>query len=221
MNIVCVAVGKQYELEAQRLLVQYPHTILITEETEGIEKSYSVPVLNGLMTKSNFAHFLPEDLQGPIFLCDADLFPEIEDPLSKFQVQPNTDLAFVSYSGTWHFPEKKLNDVIKDIPRINSGFMYFKNIQVAKEISRGWYIQYKERIDEYLSGKIKKDRTGEYDEPSLMIWLYDHGKHFKLEVLDKKWNNWENLDIKTYFRHGHLNNYCSYQAAPTLRKFAP
>jgi hypothetical protein len=221
MNIICIALGKQYELEAQRLLKEYPEAILVTNETPNIETSYSIPVLNGLMTKSNFASFLPSNTSGPIFLCDADLFPNVPNPLQYFKVSEDTDVAFVPYSGTWHFPEQKMNDVIKVIPKINSGFMYFRNLEIAQEVSSGWNKQYKERIGEYLSGKIKKDRVGEYDEPSLMIWLYDHGRHIKLEGLEKKWNNWEKLNIETYFHHGHLNNYCSYSAAPTLKRFEP
>jgi hypothetical protein len=216
-NIISIAMGKQYEMEVQRLLKEYPETIVITNDTRGIETQYAEPLLNGLVTKSKFAHFLAADLPGPIFLCDADLVPVIPDPLQHFQTQHDTDYAYVPYPGTWHYPEAEMTRICKKIPKINSGFMYFKNIHVAKDISVKWHAKYLERNDEYISGKINVNRIGEYDEPSLMYAL--DKMHYKFECLDKGWNNWDNTDCKTYFKQEHMHGYVSLANAPSIHNF--
>ena len=207
MNIVSVAVGKQYELEVQRLLKHYPQTIVITERTPGVETSFANPLLNGLATKCMFGTLLPQDLKGPIIFCDADLYPVVKDPLQHFKVKEETDIAYVIYPGTWHFPPslKDFEKAIKKTGKINSGFMYFKNIDVCRDICSKWHKKYLERMNEYLTGKVIGDRKGEFDEPSLILVL--EKESYILEFLDQKWNVWNgsNIPDKIYFRQSHIN----------------
>ena len=216
-NIIAIAMGSQYELEVQRLIREYPETRVITNKTEGVETRYAEPLLNGLVTKSNFASFLPDDLEGSVFLCDADLVPMGPDPLSQFTVRPDTDFAYVPYPGTWHYPDNELTRICKKIPKINSGFIYFKNVVVAKDISKKWHQKYLERNEEYLSGKVNQNRIGEYDEPSLMYAL--DKMNYCWECLDKGWNNWDNTSTKTYFKQEHMNGYVSLANAPSICNF--
>lgn len=218
MNLVSVAIGKLYELEAQRLLEKYPQTILITNKTDEIETKYKIPNLNGLATKSNFANLIKENLVGPVFLCDADLFPVINDPLQFFKVKEETDIAYVVYGGTWHYPAKlkHFEEAIKKVGKINSGFIYFKNHQIAKDVCSKWYKKYKERMDEYLDGTSGDDRYGEYDEPSLCLVLAE--ENYKLEFLDPKWNCW-NTGPKSenpMFVQKHLNGHDPYAMFPEI-----
>lgn len=207
MNIVSVAVGKQYELEVQRLVKAYPQTIVITEKTPGIETSFTNPLLNGLATKCMFGTLLPQDLKGPIIFCDADLYPVVNDPLQYFEVKEETDIAYVVYPGTWHFPPhlKDFEIAIRKTGKINSGFMYFKNIDVCKEICSKWHKEYLKRMNDYLTGKVIGDRKGEFDEPSLILIL--EKENYNLEFLDQKWNVWNgsNIPKEIYFKQSHIN----------------
>ena len=209
MQIVIPAIGAQYELEAARMLSAYPSAMLITERTPGIETSFSIPLLNGLATKANFASFLPDDLKGPILLCDADLFPVVPDPLSAFSVKQTTDIAYVPYPGKLITPWPDYNAALEVTSKINSGFIYFKNITIAKHVSSLWYEKYKERMNQYLSGEVNTDRKGEFDEPSLILVLSK--LNYNLELLDQKWNVWDAFqgDV-AYFKQEHLSNYSPY-----------
>jgi len=225
MNIVSVAVGKQYELEVQRLVKAYPQTIIITERASGVETSFDIPVLNGLATKCKFGLLIPDNLKGPILFCDADLYPVIDDPLQHFEVKEETDIAYVVYPGTWHFPPnlKDFEKAIKKTGKINSGFIYFKNIDICKDICFKWHKKYLERMNEYLTGKVIGDRKGEFDEPSLVFVL--EKENYNLEFLDPKWNVWGNnitinytLSHKVsncYFRQSHVD-YDPYIANPGI-----
>jgi hypothetical protein len=214
MNIVSVAVGAQYELEVQRLTKAYPQTIVITERTPGVETFFELPLLNGLATKCKFGLLIPKDLQGPILFCDADLYPVIKNPLQYFKVKEETDIAYVVYPGIWHFPPrlKDFERAIRKTGKINSGFMYFRNIDICQDVCFKWHKKYIERMNEYLSGKVEGDRKGEFDEPSLVFVL--EKENYNLEFLDPKWNVWGNIITvqnslshnisDCYFRQDHL-----------------
>jgi hypothetical protein len=227
MNIVSVAVGKQYELEVQRLIKAYPQTIVITERTPGVETSFDLPLLNGLATKCKFGLLIPEDLEGPILFCDADLYPVIEDPLQYFKVKDDTDIAYVPYPGRWFFPPtfKDLEDAINKIKgKLNSGFIYFKDIEVCQDICFRWHKEYLKRMKLFEDFKLLTHREGEFDEPSLVMVLANSS--YNIEHLDPKWNVWgnehtisinESHNIKdTYFRQWHMNDYSPYQSFPTI-----
>jgi hypothetical protein len=223
VNIVCVAVGKQYELEAQRLLKEYPQTILITEETEGIEKSFEMPLINGLATKCMFGVLLPNDLDGPIIFCDADLQPNTSNPLQYFHVQEDTEIGYVVYQGKWNFPKRLENyqKAIEKVGKINSGFLYFKNINICKEICKLWHEEYTTRMRRYFNNPEDPLLTGEYDEPSLIAVM--NKNNFKFEFLDPRWNVWNTSGVpkeNAYFIQDHIGDYTMYQSTPTFRNEA-
>lgn len=211
MQIIIPAIGAQYELEALRMLNAYPDSILITERTQGIEVSFDIPLLNGLATKANFGYFLPDDLEGPVLLCDADLFPVVPDPLSSFHVNLDTDVAYVPYPGRLITPWSDYNTALEITRQINSGFVYFKNVKIAKHISTLWYRTYIKRMNEYLTGNVDTDRKGEFDEPSLILTLSK--LDYNIEFLDNKWNVWDSAaqGEVAYFKQQHLNNYIPYE----------
>jgi hypothetical protein len=236
-NIVSVAIGEQYEKEVARLVEAYPKTIVITGKSIGIESAFKIPTLNGLATKCKFGLLIPDNLKGPIIFCDADLYPIAEDPLQHFQVKPETDVAYVTYGGTWHFPEKlkKFEQSIQKTGKINSGFIYFKNIDICRDICFEWHKEYLTRMSHYLSDESMSSdvidwishldeatpRAGEYDEPSL-VFVLDKA-NYNLEFLDPKWNVWDDYgDLKdnAYFIQSHLDGKTMYDEIPDFRNEA-
>jgi hypothetical protein len=222
-NIVSVAVGMQYEKEVQRLLKAYPQTIVITQRTSGVETSFKIPVLNGLATKCKFGLLIPENLKGPILFCDADLYPVKQDPLQYLKIKPETDVAYVIYPGKWHFPPrlKDFENAIQKTGKLNSGFMYFKNIDVCRDVCHKWHNEYMKRMNMHLNGIEKADITGEYDEPSLVYVL--NKESYNLEFLDDRWNVWPTSKInkqEAYFVQEHLDNYTMYALTPGFKNDA-
>jgi hypothetical protein len=220
MNIVSVAVGKQYELEVQRLTKAYPQTIVITERTPGVETSFELSILNGLATKCKFGLLVPEDLKGPILFCDADLYPVVENPLQYFKVKEDTDIAYVVYGGTWHFPPRLafFQEAIKKTGKINSGFMYFRNIDICRDVCFKWHKEYLKRMNLHLLGIEKADLTGEYDEPSLVFVL--NKENYNIEFLDPRWNVWPTSNVQpseAFFVQNHLNGWNMYSHTRVLR----
>lgn len=226
MNIVSVAVGKQYELEVQRLVNHYPQTIVITERTFGAETAFTSSILNGLATKCKFGTLLPKDLKGPIIFCDADLYPVVDNPLQYFKVKEETDIAYVVYTGSWHFPPrlKEYAKAIEKTGKLNSGFMYFKNIDVCQDVCLKWYNVYMERMDHHkINPNVKLsyevNSQGEYDEPSLVFVL--NKEKYNIEFLDPKWNVWDNFDgTNAYFIQKHIGDWTMYKEIPTFRNEA-
>jgi hypothetical protein len=228
-SMVSVAIGEQYEKEVARLVEAYPTTIVITSETAGIETAFKMPLLNGLATKCNFGLLIPQNLQGPIIFCDADLYPVVEDPMQHFQVKPETDVAYVNYGGMWHFPErlKDFERCIQKTGKINSGFIYFKNINICRDVCSEWHKEYLKRMDGHLlSSRLdlavdNPSDEGEYDEPSLIYVLNE--TDYNLEFLDPKWNVWDGCGFpkdKAYFVQSHLDEKTMYDEIPNFRNEA-
>lgn len=228
MNIVSVAVGAQYELEVQRLTKAYPQAIVITERTPGVESSFSLNILNGLATKCKFGLLVPEDLEGPVLFCDADLYPVVEDPLQHFKVKPETDIAYVIYSGTWHFPPRLavFQQAIKKTGKINSGFMYFRNIDICRDVCYKWHKEYLKRMAHHRTcsqidlSVDQPNSAGEYDEPSLVFVL--NNENYNLEFLNPKWNVWDGSGYsgEIYFQQQHLNDWSMYKTIPHFQNAA-
>ena len=87
-----------------------------------------------------------------------------------FNVKEDTDFAYVPYIGKWYLPDtirQKAFDYHGH--KINSGFMYFKNLEIAKAICDQWQYEYLER--EKLYDEEKGTSKYEYDEWALMIAL--------------------------------------------------
>ena len=157
MKIFSVAIGEQYELESERL------KRTVSNEIEVFNKS------NDKYIQVN------ED-------------PLTENPFKNFKVKKTTDFAYVPYEGKWHLPDTIRQEAFDyHGHKINSGFMYFKNLEIAKAICSQWQWEYLER--EKLYDVDKGTSKHEYDEWALMIALTK--LNYKIEVLDSKWNVWE------------------------------
>ena len=188
MKIFSVAIGEQYELESERL------KRTVSNEIEVFNKSNNKyiqvnedPLIDGLWHKCNFANYIDE-AKGVVIFMDADMFTLTENPFKNFKVKKTTDFAYVPYDGKWHLPDTIRQEAFDyHGHKINSGFMYFKNLEIAKAICSQWQWEYLER--EKLYDVDKGTSKHEYDEWALMIALTK--LNYKIEVLDSKWNVWE------------------------------
>ena len=100
--------------------------------------------------------------------------------MSTWNIAENIDVAYVPYEGQWFFPDKeRISATNKLGSKINSGFIYFKNVTVAKNICNEWYKIIKRRLPLNIC---------EYDEYSLMIAL--NNLNYKFQNLESKWNDW-------------------------------
>lgn len=191
MKIVTVAINQQYHKEVQRLIRSLPNqNIEVIDENHShyLNKSND-PLINGLYHKSNFANYLDEsETTTPILFIDADAFTLTQNPFENFSVSTNSDIAYVPYEGTWHLPDEiRQNAVNYHGHKINSGFIWLKDLATAKRVCNQWSFEYLERKKLYdVSNGITKY---EYDEWALMIALSK--LNLNVELLDKKWNDWE------------------------------
>ena len=182
MKLVSVAIGEQYEKEAIRLqrTVNLPIEVFTKSSNKYVEINTD-PLINGLWHKCNFANYIDE-AEGAVVFMDADMFTLTENPFSTFNVEEDTDFAYVPYQSKWHFPDTIRQEAFDfHGHKINSGFMYFRNLEIAKAICAKW-------ADELLKRPLHWIKN-EYDEYALMITLMD--MNYKVELLDNKWNNWE------------------------------
>jgi hypothetical protein len=182
MKLFSVAIGEQYEKEAVRLqrTVNLPIEVFTKENSKYTEIN-SDPLINGLWYKTNFANYI-DDVEGPVVFMDADMFTLTENPFSTFNVKEDTDFAYVPYKGKWHFPDTIRQDAFNHHGhKINSGFMYFRTLEIAKNICTRW-------AEEFLKRPLQWIKN-EYDEYALMIALLE--MEYKIELLDGKWNDWE------------------------------
>ena len=188
-----------------------------------------MPLLNGLATKCKFGLLIPQNLQGPIIFCDADLYPVVENPMQYFEVKPETDIAYVTYGGMWHFPErlKDFERCIQKTGKINSGFIYFKNIDICRNVCSEWHKEYLKRMNNHLQSPAIDlvidcpSDAGEYDEPSL-VFVLDKA-NYNLEFLDPKWNVWDdygNPKENAYFVQSHLDGNTMYDEIPNFKNEA-
>jgi len=195
--IYTVAIGDSYEIEANRLkrslsVSDYDLSIF-SKKSLLYKKITDDPLIDGLYHKSNFANYINKNDLNPIFFMDADMFTLKSNPLGSFKVDNSTDIALVPYrGGRWFFPDKIRQDAYDYFGyKLNSGFIYFKNLSVAKDFCNKWSYEYLER--EKLYNIDMGTSKYEYDEYALMIALMK--SDYKLELLDKKWNDWELNEI--------------------------
>jgi hypothetical protein len=182
MNLYSVAIGSQYEKEAVRLqrTVNFPIEVF-TKANNKYEEVNTDPLINGLYHKANFANYI-DNTEGPVIFMDADMFTLKQNPFQDFYVNQDVDFAYVPYEGKWFFPDSIRQDAFNHHGhKINSGFMYFKNLEIAKNICTKWSEELLNRPLDWIKN--------EYDEYALMIALKE--MNYKIELLDKKWNNWE------------------------------
>ena len=188
MNLYSVAIGEKYEIESQRLQRSMkPLKVSVLTERD-VDRVSDDGLINGLYHKTNFANYIHGNTKGVIVFQDADMFTLTKDPFKKFKVKKGTDFAYVPYKGKWYLPDKIRQDAFDyHGHKINSGFMYFKNLEVAKKICKQWQYEYLER--EKLYDVAKGTSKYEYDEWALMIALQKLPE-IKIELLDSKWNEW-------------------------------
>ena len=145
MKIFSIAIGEQYELESERL------KRTVSNEIEVFNKSNNKyiqvnqdPLIDGLWHKCNFANYIDE-AEGAVFFMDADMFTLTENPFKTFKVKKSTDFAYVPYKGKWYLPDTIRHSAFEfHGHKINSGFMYFKNLEIAKKICNQWQYEYLE-----------------------------------------------------------------------------
>jgi hypothetical protein len=188
MKLFSVAIGEQYEKEALRLqrTVKLPIEVFTKSSDKYVEFNPD-QLINGLWHKCNFANYI-DKAEGAVVFMDADMFTLTENPFSAFNIGEDTDFAYVPYKGKWHLPDTIRQEAFNyHGHKINSGFMYFKNLEIAKDICNKWQYEYLER--EKLYDVDKGTSKYEYDEWALMIALMK--LNYKVELLDSKWNDWE------------------------------
>jgi hypothetical protein len=182
MRLFSVAIGEQYENEAVRLqrTVNLPIEVFTKSSDKYVEINND-PLINGLWYKSNFANYIDE-VEGAVVFMDADMFTLTKNPFETFKVKKTTDFAYVPYKGKWYFPDTIRQEAFNHHGhKINSGFMYFKNLEIAKTICTKWSEEFLKRPLHWIKN--------EYDEYALMIALTE--LNYKTELLDRKWNDWE------------------------------
>jgi hypothetical protein len=182
MKLFSVAIGEKYEKEAVRLqrTVKLPIEVFTKSSNKYVEINPD-PLINGLWHKCNFANYI-EQAEGAVVFMDADMFTLTENPFKTFKVKKSTDFAYVPYEGKWYFPDAIRQEAFNHHGhKINSGFMYFKNLEIAKNICTKW-------AEEFLKRPLHWIKN-EYDEYALMIALMN--MDYKVELLDGKWNDWE------------------------------
>lgn len=187
MKLFSVAIGEKYEREAQRLNRSLGGIVeVFTKDSPLYLQKSADPLIDGLWHKTNFANYIEETAE-PIIFIDADAFTLKQNPFADFSVDENTDFAYVPYSGNWHLPDTiRQNAYNFHGHKINSGFMYFKNLELAKAICNQWQFEYLER--EKLYNVQAGTSKYEYDEWALMIALSK--LNYTTQILDKKWNDW-------------------------------
>lgn len=216
MQKICIAIGENYEIEAKRLLSKIPDLKIITfqnsdydcvsnyKDLNHFQSSYQ-QLLKGLFTKSNFGHYV-ENEEGKVVLMDADLMALKDNAnqlLEEIEIE-DSDIALVPYEGNWHYPCSQRQAIYDAIGcNINSGFVVFKNAEIAKDISLKWRNKYLEKIDYYCN---HTNSIWEYDEPALLEVLAT--SDYKIKFLDRKWNGWEqnHLSDNQIFAQLHENS---------------
>lgn len=191
MNLYTVAIGEKYEIEAKRLQESMLPLEVKVFTNNDVKRKNEDDLINGLYHKCNFANYI-QDIEGPIIFQDADMFTLSKEPFKDFNVHNDTEFAYVPYKGKWYFPDEIRQSAFDyHGHKINSGFMYFKNLEIAQIICTQWQYEYLER--EKLYDVEKGISKNEYDEWALMIALQKLND-IKVELLDSKWNNWELKD---------------------------
>jgi hypothetical protein len=182
MNLYSVAIGEQYEIEANRLQESMLPLKVSVFTKRDVERKSEDNLINGLYHKANFANYIDE-ADGPIVFMDADMFTLSDEPFKDFKVKEDTDFAYVPYKGKWHLPDEIRQKAFEYYGhKINSGFLYFRNLEIAKKVCTAWADELTKRPQHWIKN--------EYDEWALMIALQNMPE-IKIELLDSKWNDWE------------------------------
>lgn len=195
MKLFSVAIGEQYELEAARLQRTVSNVEVFTKSSDKYSEANADPLINGLWHKANFANYIDE-ADGAVVFMDADMFTLSENPFANFSVDTTTDIAYVPYSGKWWLPDTIRQEAFDyHGHKINSGFLYFRNLEIAKKVCTAWADELTKRPQHWIKN--------EYDEWALMIALMKM-PDLKIELLDKKWNDWELFTKEEMLQSGNV-----------------
>lgn len=189
MNIITVAIGAHYETVSKRLLNSLGRFVYVIDVNHSQYTQISNDhLINALYHKCNFANLIEvEDPSIPILFCDADMFALQDNPLETFDVPSGTDVAYVPYKGKWHLPDStRQNAFDYHGHKINSGFLWFKDLSTAQAVSSQWAHEYLER--EKIYNVEQGTSKYEYDEWALMIALQKMS--LNIHLLNSKWNKW-------------------------------
>lgn len=188
MKLFSVAIGIKYEREAERLKRSVPLPVeVFTTSNEKYKRVSEDPLIDGLWHKANFANYV-DKVDGAVIFMDADMFTLKQNPFDGFSVPDGTDIAYVPYGGKWWLPDEIRQSAFDyHGHKINSGFIWFKDLETSKWICNQWQWEYLER--EKLYDVDKGTSKYEYDEWALMIALMKLKP--KVHLLEKKWNHWE------------------------------
>lgn len=127
MYTITVIWNSETEAESVKFLAAYPQTQTIAKTTPNIQ-----------FAKANLSSFLSDDIEGSVIFVEANLNPNVDQPLEALSVDPSVDVAYMTYEGNWHFPEQELNQAFQTYKFPHTGLIYFKNVQVAKQVSQAW-----------------------------------------------------------------------------------
>ena len=198
---ITFAIGADHILEADRLKASVPELLVITTDHPFYQEEVPGDTFaNALLAKTRFADFLPVDAQGPVFLCDADLYSVVEgNPFEFFPDMGDADIAAVAYPGNFYFPpsaEYQAASYSVLGKKLNAGLVWFKDLATAQAVATAWAVEFRD----YMS-TIGMLSTG--DELALMAVLVAHPE-WKIAWLDQKWNNLWRPQEGDIIRHAHI-----------------
>lgn len=176
MHTVTVVWNNQTEIESVKLLTAYPDTQVIPQTTPNIQ-----------FAKANIGSFLSDDVEGPIVFVEANLNPNVQLPLENLSVNNSTDIAYMPYDGIWHFPESSFNEAFQTYGMPHTGLIYFKDVQVAKEVSQIWNQIY------------QNANRDEEEERSFLLALQQ--TQVTAEKLNSNWIDFTNANTNAYFNY--------------------
>lgn len=176
MHTVTIVWNSETEAESVKLLAAYPETQVVPKTTPNIQSA-----------KVNLGSFLSDDIEGSVIFVDANLNPNVQQPLESLSVDPLVDVAYMTYGGNWHFPEQELNQAFQTYGMPHTGLIYFKNVQVAKQVSQAWNQIY------------QNTNKGEWEERAFLLALEQTG--VTTGELDSEWVDFTGTNTNAYFNY--------------------
>lgn len=178
MHTVTIIWDYNTEAESVKLLSEYPSTQIIPKDTPNIN-----------LAKVNLGSYLSDDITGPVVFVDANLNPNVLQPLEALSVDPSVDVAYMSYGGSWHFPatEQDVQAAYQTYSLPHTGLIYFKDVQTAKAVSALWSQIYQ-----------NVNKAG-WDERAFILALQQG--NFVAGELDQDWIDFTGTNPSAYFNY--------------------
>lgn len=201
MLILSAVSGEFYEQSFQALQERLAESVCkVSPKSVNVEHPCSR--IKGLMTKVSAYKRIPRDYQGPVLIIDSDMVPTAPNVLENLPRGIATDLAAVSYPEyeNIHYPDSEVQHVADSgVPKINSGFLLFRDGSIARKIGKLWEETYLRKLRQnYVHHNFVND------EFSLYITIYQ--LKATVTLLPKVWNNYPERGQFTdedtaYFNH--------------------